>query len=210
MVNKLIELLNLNKMKYSDTISEKHQNSMDMETEILDEVKIPLNPFPENSSKKTYNELVWIKNYNEGVIDKEYSKKGDDIEKVFENYCKEHNLEYDKKYFKKLRKESSKIILQLKYKYNRPRPYQLAEFYEIPDFNIHKLDSGNTPSYPSGHSTQGYLFAELLGRDFPRHRSGFRKLAEFISKSRIMARIHYPSDCKFGKKVAMYIAGTIK
>ncbi len=67
----------------------------------------------------------------------------------------------------------------------------------------------HTPSYPSGHSTQGHLFSLLLSKKYPKHFSEFNKLAEMISKSRLMARAHYPSDCEFGRKVAMYIAGNI-
>ena len=78
-------------------------------------------------------------------------------------------------YYKKIMKESSKFILKLKYHYNRPRPHQLGEYYEIPDFKIHKLDSAKTPSYPSGHTTQGYLIAELLGREYNGHYDNFKK-----------------------------------
>ena len=67
-----------------------------------------------------------------------------------------------------------------------------------------------TPSYPSGHSTQGHLMAELLGKKYPKHYDKLKQLAEFISNSRLMARAHYPSDCKFGEEVAQHIVAKIK
>ena len=67
-----------------------------------------------------------------------------------------------------------------------------------------------TPSYPSGHSTQGHLIAELLGKEHSGHYNNFKELAHMISKSRLMARSHYPSDCTFGEQVAKYIIGKIK
>ena len=183
---------------------------MDMETELLsNDMRIPEVPFPENSSRETREELQWLLNYNDGAINIEFIKEGDDVNKVFKKYCEEHNLQYDEGYYKKILKESSKTILAMKYHYNRPRPYQLGEYYNIPDFKIHKLDSANTPSYPSGHTTQGYLMAHLLGKEYTGHYDNFKQLANFISNSRFMARAHYPSDCVFGMKVAEHIFGKV-
>jgi len=49
----------------------------------------------------------------------------------------------------------------------------------------------------------------MLGDKYPKHYSNLKELANTVSKSRLMARIHYPSDCVFGEKVAMYIVGAI-
>ena len=64
----------------------------------------------------------------------DFVKKGDNIEKVFDDYMKKNNLKYDKKYIQKILKESSKTILQLKYYYNRPRPKQIADYYGMKEF----------------------------------------------------------------------------
>ena len=196
-------------MKYSCDVKPKHQKKMDMDTKLMSEVKIATYPFPENASRESLNELQWLLSFNKGFIDREFVERGDDIKKVFQEYCEEHNLCYEKDYYEKILKESSKTILTLKNHYNRPRPYQLAEYYGIPDFKIHKLDSANTPSYPSGHTTQGHLMAELLGKKYPNHYNKLKEVANFISKSRLMARAHYISDCVFGQKVAKYIFNSI-
>ena len=207
---KLKDLLELNEMKYSDDIKVKHQDIISMQTELIaNEMRIPRKPFPENSSQKTRNELQWLLDYNEGVIDRGVVKEGDGVVNVFKKYCKENDLEFNDKYYKQIMKESTKTILSLKYYYNRPRPYQLAEYYGNKEFEIHNLDSAKTPSYPSGHTTQGHLMAELLGREYPKHWSKFKDLADFVSKSRIMARAHYPSDCLFGEEVAQHILGKV-
>ena len=207
---KLKDLLNLNDMKYTDKVDPKHQKKMDMSTELLsDDMRVPFTPFPENSSKDTLDELEWLSVYNGGDIDDNYVKEGDDISGVFEKYCNENNLKYNKEYYKQIIEESSKTILSLKYYYNRPRPKQLADYYGMKEFKDVELKSMRTPSYPSGHSTQGHLVADLLGREYPSHYSNFKKLADFISKSRLMARAHYPSDCIFGEKVAECILGKV-
>jgi acid phosphatase (class A) len=208
---KLKELLALNEMKYSTDVKPKHQKKMDMQTSLIkNEMRIPQKPFPENSSKHTRNELHWLLNYNNGIINEKYVKDGDDVLKPFEEYCKENNLNFDKKYYEELLKESTKTILSLKYYYNRPRPQQLAEYYGLEEFKDLELSSMKTPSYPSGHSTQGHLMAEVLGKKYPKHYDNFKGLSDMISKSRIMARAHYPSDCEFGEEVAKHILGKIK
>ncbi len=197
-------------MKYSDKVKPEHQKIIDMRTDLIDEVNVPTTPCPENSSRTTREELQFLMNFNNGEIDENFVKEGDDILKVFEDYCKEFDLEFDKKYYKKIIKESQKTVKKLKYEYNRPRPFQLAEYYNVSEFTSFELPSMKTPSYPSGHSTEGNILCLLLSKKYPTHYQEFKKLADFISESRIMARAHYPSDCKFGEKVAMYIVGELK
>ena len=207
---KLQDLLTFNKMVYSSDIKEKHQKKMNSAGILIsEEVSIPHKPFPEKASRKPRNELQWLLNYNDGIIDRKITKEGDDVKKVFKKYCEDNNLKYNEDYYNKILKESQRIILKLKYHYNRPRPYQIAEFYGIPDFKIHNLDSAKTPSYPSGHTTQAHLIAELLGKEYTGHYVNLKKLADYISESRLMARAHYPSDCRFGKEVAMYIVARV-
>ena len=157
---KLKDLLNLDKIKYSNDVKEKHQNKISMQTKLMsNEMRVPYKPFPENSSKETRDELNWLINYNNKSIDKDFVKNGDDIEKVFKKYCEDNNLNYDEDYYKQILKESTKTILSLKYYYNRPRPYQLADYYGMEQFKNFDLPSMKTPSYPSGHSTQGHIIA---------------------------------------------------
>ena len=205
---KLKNLLDLNDMKYSDEVKPKHQKTMNMETKFILDVKIAEQLPPENSSNETKFELEWLLINNQDV-NEDFVKKGDNIEKVFDDYMKKNNLKYDKKYIQKILKESSKTILQLKYYYNRPRPKQIAEYYGMKEFKNVNLPSMKSPSYPSGHSTQGHLVALILSQKYPKHYEKFRKLANMISASRMVGGAHYPSDCKFGEKVAMYISGGI-
>ena len=64
-----------------------------------------------------------------------------------------------------------------------------------------ELDSMNTPSYPSGHSTQGVLIGLVLSDMYPEHQHNLMELGKDISYSRNVARAHYPSDSKFGEKL---------
>jgi len=202
----LKDLLQLNNIKFSDNVDKKHQKNIDMETKLIaDDMRVPHRPFPENSSRETREELSQLIDYNYGDIDEQYVKDGDTVNELFKEYCNDNNLDYDEKYFKQILKESLKTIMSLKYYYNRPRPKQLAEFYGLDEFESFEVKSAQTPAYPSGHTTQGYLLAMILGKKYPEHYDDFIDLAVFITTSRIMGRLHYPSDCVFGKEVAKHI-----
>ena len=103
---------------------------------------------------------------------------------------------------KKLLGSGGAIIKSLKYYYNRPRPVQVAKSYGL-KFHDQPLDSAKTPSYPSGHSAQGYLIAYVLGDIYPEYKMRFLKIAEEISYSRNIAKQHFLSDSMFGKKLAL-------
>ena len=68
----------------------------------------------------------------------------------------------------------------------------------------------NTPSYPSGHSTQGYLVAEMLKDKYPNKSKELDKKAKDISDSRNIARAHYKSDSELGKKLGLDMAKYLK
>ena len=63
------------------------------------------------------------------------------------------------------------------------------------------LNSSKTPSYPSGHATQGRLIAKILSDKFPKHESEINKLGNEIGTGRLVAKVHYPSDDLFGKEL---------
>jgi hypothetical protein len=109
----------------------------------------------------------------------------------------EKEIKYDKKLLKKLINNSKDIILLLKDHYKRPRPFKLDKTFKDP-----ALKSTTGYSYPSGHSTQSNLVSMVLGKMYPKYKKDFIKIAEDIMYSRQMAKAHYPSDIKFGKKLA--------
>ena len=68
-------------------------------------------------------------------------------------------------------------------------------------FDDKELYSMKTPSYPSGHSVQGILVAEVLSDMYPKHAKAFKKIGKDISYSRNVAHAHYKSDSKFGEQI---------
>ena len=185
-------------MSYNEGPSEKHQDRIDYPVTLFNEFEMPDRPFPGNASRQTLEELKYLVK-QEG--DDESIKEHDDVAKVFKKKHKELGLEFNKDEIKELLRQSAKHLMELKYKYNRPRPHQLAEFYGL-DVSKFNLESMKTPSYPSGHATQGYLMGEFYSERYPEHREEFMEVAEDVAESRIKAKAHFPSDKKFGKELA--------
>ena len=195
---KLKELLSVNEMTYNDGPTEKHQGRIDYPITLFEDFEISLMPYPENSSKQTIDEL---KELSLIEVDKDFVKEHDDVDGIFQKKHKELGLEFNRDEAKELLRQSAKYIMKEKYKYNRPRPYQLAEFYNI-DLNGFDLDSMKTPSYPSGHATQGYLLGKFYSNRHPDYIKEFMRLGEDIAESRIVAKAHFPSDKKAGIDLA--------
>ena len=189
----------LKDMVFSKTIKPKHKKRMEIETKLFpDNPKLTIKPPPTNESNKTRSEVFYLLGYNDGVIDNEMVQAYDDIVKAYMPVVEKNGLKVSSDELEEIIKESSKFVMKLKYKFNRPRPYQVAEFYDIDDFKRHKLDTAKTPSYPSGHAMQGRLLALYLSDKDPNNKNEYMMIGHNISESRIMARAHYVSDRKYG------------
>jgi hypothetical protein len=161
---------------------------------------------PKNTSMIVYNELQFLKDLPE---DDKYVEEHDDMEKVFEQVCKENNVEYPKELVENLINSAAGIVLDLKYHYNRPRPFQLASHYNM-KLGEHVLESMKTPSYPSGHSTQGILVGKVLQTKLPINTDAFLEAGKRISYSRNIGRVHFPSDSKLGEDIGNALYQHIK
>jgi len=200
---KLKELLHLKDMVYSEDVKPKHKDKINMDVTVFrNDIQLPYNKGlsmkPDNDSKITLDELNYLSNLKPNVDE---VKDGDKVKKNFISLIKKNNVPISVEYVEKVLKQSTKFIMEMKYHYNRPRPYQIAEVYGI-DLNGTELDSMKTPSYPSGHAIQGYLVAKLLSKVDSKNSKEYIDMGEKIANSRIIGKAHYPSDKKFGKDVA--------
>ena len=193
---KLKDLSPLRNMVYAKTIKPKHKKRFTRPTPSFHEnIIMPKYQPPSNDSSITLDEIKYLSSI---IPNKDLVFKFDMVKETFKPYAEKLGI-YD--YIKKIEHESVKYILELKYKYNRPRPYQIAEFYDI-DLNGTELNSMKTPSYPSGHAIQGYLIADIMSKHDPSNTEVYQQIGENIAQSRIIGKAHYPSDKEYGKKVA--------
>lgn len=160
-------------------------------------------PPPANSSDKTIRELnscvKMIGNVSETVIQFCQTAE-DDYCQVFIDYLKRRGInDLTKEDMQNVIDQLDPLIFRLKNHYNRPRPYQLAYYYDL-DLHVPIKTTGvDNPAYPSGHALEGYVMAELLAERYPDYKVGLLKLGKNIGLSRMVVGVHYKSDYDFGR-----------
>jgi hypothetical protein len=157
--------------------------------------------YPYPNDKETDKEISFL---NKLPTNKQihFVLRADDTVRYFEGELSRRGLNIDIKNDDKLKSLLNSIapfIVFLKHKYGRPRPN------EVRPIDYVWLKSAQSPAYPSGHSTQARFMALYLGDKYPRFKRDIIKIGENIGVSRLMARVHYPSDHRLGKKLANHL-----
>ena len=162
-----------------------------------------------NGSNATYDELKEM----QGLFKKRTSKIEQSVKDhdsqvgyAIKEYLKENKLDFKETDVDKITEIGSGIVRHYKNKFERPRPYQLAEAMNM-DFNHMPLnsDSMKSPAYPSGHSLQSKLIAEYYAEMYPEHKKGIYEAADECGMGRVYAGWHYKSDHNAGQKLAKEI-----
>jgi acid phosphatase (class A) len=91
-----------------------------------------------------------------------------------------------------------------KYYWKTRRPFVAA-----PDLVRLKIAPFQSPSYPSGHTMESRVLAEVLGMLWPDRRAEFRAAAYRIAWHRVQAGAHYPHDLAGGRLQAMQLLGAL-
>ena len=199
---KLSEILNIDKLTYATDIPKKHQDKMNDNTGIFKDIDLSQfksNPPPKNGSNQTMQEMISL---DKITMDADIIKKSDDIHEYYSDFFKSVGEEYPRLAVDSLMNDTKPLIYELKYYYNRPRPYQIAKALDLKFYN-QPLETAKTPSYPSGHSIQGMLVGEYLANQYRKYATSIMKIANNISKSRLAANVHFPTDSIFGEKIAL-------
>lgn len=192
--------------------SQKHLPFLEPDNSYLEKLIPQLTKFtfPKNSSKATREEL------NELVDCVEALKKDEAAQKRYLAYDKsltqvmaqviiDQNLgEKGAEIVDKIIDDTVPLIMKLKFYFQRPRPYQMAEYYKLKLFPFYSR-SASSPSYPSGHVLQSKLICHVLGNHFPDRFDYFESLATDVQHSRVFLGVHYPSDVDY----SLFVADTI-
>lgn len=205
----------IDKIVYAKEPKAKHQKRLDApeDYEILNcsYVDAPVQVPPANSSAQTKAELETIAaaevlHKNPGKLEHKYD---DDYLQWFKKCIEKEGLEYDEVYFRNLIKEVGSISIRLKYKFNRPRPFQLGPVLGV-DVTKYQSSTAKTPAFPSGHTMGSTLVACILSKKYPELKDKLMKLADKVSLSRVVGGHHYKSDIDYGKQVGKWLSGQIK
>ena len=162
---------------------------------------------PENTSNFTIQELVKMSEITENLTSNELDliyMVDDDPNHVFSKLIKKHGMKDHTEEFKKAWAITSPIIMNLKWKFNRPRPYQLAAAYGI-DIKVTETKTHHTPAYPSGHSAWAAMMGYILAEHYPQHSSEIFDKIDLAGKARVLQGVHDPSD----NDASMVITGAL-
>ena len=161
-----------------------------------------------NSSDTTLEELQYLEKITKSRTKAEEEMVmivDDNVTDLFMPYLKKHDLKLPKKLIDTLWDNIFyPATMNLKWQYNRPRPYQLGPKRGI-DINHIETDTHDSPAYPSGHTAYGVMLASILSDLYPDHSSELYELANKVGKARELQGVHYPSD----NNAAMVVIGAM-
>lgn len=151
---------------------------------------------PSNESDQTKNELNSVislsnKRTEQDILNILYIDK--DPLYLYTEFLNRHELSFPIDSFSQLYTILHPIIKELKLFFNRPRPNQIAEFYDL-DVDVLHTKTHATASYPSGHVAYAKL-AELVSIDhFPQYIDYFRSFTAKVGLARMQQGVHFISD----------------
>ena len=168
--------------------------------------------FPKTNSKENKKELDSIK--------KKQKKKRltrtklDEINKQEVNLISlillfTKNQKVIEKIVKKIKNSIDPIIMNLKYKFNRIRPYKIDEELNNKKIKMNKKDAGS-PSFPSRIAVKSYYIAYNLSRIFPKNKNKYMEIAKNISDNREFIGFNFKSDILYGKRIGRILANEIR
>jgi hypothetical protein len=159
---------------------------------------------PKNSDNSTYQEMMYIssRSSNRTYLDKTLVYNIDyNATFLLDELVYKLHLDDHKSGFKLLYNISHPIIKNLKSLFNRARPYQLAEYLNIPIDHI-VTGTHHSGSYPSGHVVYSSLYRNILSYHYPEYSSLFDDAVKRTGEARIIQGVHYPSDNLASEKLS--------
>jgi len=154
---------------------------------------------PENDSKLVSDELNEIseslsiisQNDNESYL-KRYLAYDRNLTQALSSIFKQKDIEVEDLIID-IVKDIENLIFKLKYHFQRPRPFQLAQYHKLKLFP-YKSHSAHTPSYPSGHTIQAVVVLNVIGNKYPNEYQYCKEMIEEIKYSRVYLGHHFPTD----------------
>lgn len=152
---------------------------------------------PKNTDRTTINELRYLSSLTSKRSRSEVElihSIDQELDLPFIKIMDTYNIEYPQNFIDLFYDIIRPIILNIKGLYNRPRPIQLAELYNI-DIDVIPTDTTHTASYPSGHTVYSSLVANIIKYYYPKiDNKKLDNIVKTTSRARMLQGVHYPSD----------------
>ena len=155
---------------------------------------------PSNSSIVTYGELLYLKELQDQYKNDSFVSFVKEADRDMESIYKKLLRGKDWGYYSQLFKDLASFTSELKIKYNRARPYQLADILNV---ELYPFDSrsAHSASYPSGHTLQSFVVSEIIAKRDPHLAEEARELTRAIAHSRLVGGYHFPTDNRYALKL---------
>lgn len=193
-------------LKYGNLTQEQKQiaDSKCLYDSVVNQPKWLKGKYPEADSIEMLTELQVVEEYMSKVseADLKYSKQID--ENLWGFYCaqlKAKSRDGLANQILRIIKAIAPAIMRLKDSNQRPRPYQVALYLDV-TLHPHKTVSGNSPSWPSGHSCQARMLTLCLSEMYPDLHDDLIAIENMVHNSRLIMGVHYPSDLQAGADLA--------
>ncbi len=183
---------------------EKISNEKTVFTKYVELFEEDMPPYPEMTFNEANKLITLIETENNrdnwSDIKKLIQTIDESFLSVMNDYCEEMKIKFNIDYFIKLCEKLYPFILQLKKKYNRPRPFQFANYCEI---KLHPLESVTAlnPSYPSATTILTYFIGKILEHQNPDKKEDIDELCSMIADSRMIMGVNYESDILFSRYI---------
>jgi hypothetical protein len=202
--------MNLNQVTYGNPTKE---NKIFIEQKgFMDDLFMQFNEdsFPLNNSELVKDELNEIVDYINSISDEEnksflnrYKSYDRSLSQTISTTFKQKGVDVEN-LCQDIIEDTKNLIFKLKYFYQRPRPFQLAQYYKLKLFPYNSFSS-STPSYPSGHTLQAYVILNVIADKHPNLYQFCREMIDDIAYSRLYLGLHFQSDNDFAIQVAKEI-----
>lgn len=201
-MKKVFDTISINGIKYGDK-KDVEKNLKKYSKNLKIDISQFIEPPPVNSDDTTLEEIKKISLTTNRATEEDIKKAfilDDKPHDIHEKFLKENGLKFPKKEFNTLWKTIGEYVMFAKWSFNRPRPIQLAEKFNI-YIIVNDSKTAQTPSYPSGHTAYAKTSAMLLSQMYPEFTKNFEDAVDIVSQSRIILGLHYPSDCIAAEKL---------